>query len=63
MCEANLYMLNKDGEEELLLEAVDKLIPREDGILLENIFSQRKIVKGKIKEMKLVDHKIVIEKE
>lgn len=63
MCEANLYMLNKDGEEELLLEAVDKLIPREDGILLENIFSQRKIVKGKIKEMKLVDHKIIIEKE
>lgn len=63
MCEANLYILNKDGEEELLLEAVDKLIPREDGILLENIFSQRKIVKGKIKEMKLVDHKIIIEKE
>ncbi|WP_297633065.1 CooT family nickel-binding protein [uncultured Clostridium sp.] len=63
MCEANLYMLNKDGEEELLLESVDKLIPREDGILLENIFSQRKIIKGKIKEMKLVDHKIIIEKE
>lgn len=63
MCEANLYMLNKDGEEELLLESVDKLIPREDGILLENIFSQRKVIKGKIKEMKLVDHKIIIEKE
>jgi predicted RNA-binding protein len=61
MCEANVYMLGKDGKQKLILESVDKVIPSGDEILLENIFSQRKIVKAKIKEMELVEHKIVLE--
>ena len=46
-----------------MLESVDKVIPTEEGWLLENIFSQRKIVKAKIKEMALVVHRIVLEEE
>lgn len=61
MCEANVYIV-KDGVEELLLESVDKVVPGEDGILLENIFGQQKIIKARIKEMALVNHKIVLEK-
>jgi predicted RNA-binding protein len=61
MCEANVYMLDKDGKHNLILESVDKVIPYGDEILLENIFSQRKIVKAKIKEMALVEHRIVLE--
>ena len=61
MCEANVYLIDKDGIEKLLLESVDKLIPIEEGILLENIFGQRKTVKGKIKEMALVEHRIILE--
>ncbi len=61
MCEANAYLL-KDGQEELLLESVDKLIPMEDGIFLENIFGQQKTVKARIREMALVDHRIILEK-
>lgn len=60
MCESNAYLL-KDGQEELLLESVDKLIPDGDTIILENIFGQRKMVKARIKEMALVDHRIVLE--
>ena len=63
MCEANVYLIDKEGKEKLLLEAVDKLVPSEDGIMLENIFSQRKTVKAKIKEMALVEHRIVLEEE
>ncbi|MDA8234406.1 MAG: CooT family nickel-binding protein [Clostridia bacterium] len=62
MCEANAY-LRHNGKEELLLEAVDKVVPQEGELLLENIFGQRKMIKGKIVEMALVDHKIIIEKE
>jgi len=62
MCEANAY-LRKDGKEELLLEMVDKVIPNEEGIVLEDIFGRRKIVKARIAELALVDHKIVLEKE
>ena len=38
MCEANVYLIDKEGNEKLILEAVDKLVPSEEGILLQNIF-------------------------
>jgi len=63
MCEANVYFVDKEGNESLLLESVDKLVPTKDGIMLENIFSERKTVKAKIKEMALVEHRIVLEAE
>jgi predicted RNA-binding protein len=63
MCEANVYMLDKDGRYKLILESVDKIIPSGDEILLENIFSQRKTVKASIKEMALVEHKIILEEK
>ena len=61
MCEANVYVKN-NGSEELLLESVDKVTPEEDMLILENIFGQKKMIKGKIVEMALVEHRIVIEK-
>ncbi len=62
MCEANVYLIDKDGNEDLLLDAVDKVIPEEaDKIYLENIYGERKTVKARIKEMHLVDHKIILE--
>ena len=62
MCEANVYLIDDDGKERLFLEAVDKIIPTENGLILENIFSERKLLKAGIKEMALVEHKIVLEK-
>ena len=61
MCEANVYLVDREGNEKLLLESVDKLVPSKEGIMLENIFSERKTVKAKIKEMALVEHRIVLE--
>jgi len=61
MCEANAY-LRKEGEEELFLEAVDKIIPHEDGLMLEDIFGRRKIAKARIAEISLLDHRIILEK-
>ena len=63
MCEANAYMVDENGNETLLLEGVDKVIPEGDKLVLENIFGQRKIVKAKIIELALVNHKIVLEKQ
>ncbi|MDA8212579.1 MAG: CooT family nickel-binding protein [Clostridia bacterium] len=62
MCEANAY-LRVDGKEELLLERVDKIIPQGEELYLENIFGQRKVIKGRIVEMALVDHKIMLERK
>lgn len=61
MCEANVYMY-QNGNEELLLERVDKVVPGEREIYLENIFGQRKTLSARIKEMHLVDHRILLER-
>lgn len=61
MCEANVYLMNKDIAE-LLLERVDKIIPRPGEVYLENIFGQRKVVAARIKELQLVDHKVILER-
>lgn len=62
MCEANAYLLTGDGEE-LVLESVDRVVPHEDGLLLEDIFGRRKIIKARIRELALVNHKIILERE
>ncbi|MEW6573136.1 MAG: CooT family nickel-binding protein [Bacillota bacterium] len=62
MCEANAYLREGD-KEELILEMVDKVVPFEDGLLLEDIYGRRKIMKARIKELALVDHKIILERE
>jgi predicted RNA-binding protein len=62
MCEANAYLVEKDGkpDEILLMEAVDKVEPDENGILLISIFGEQKFIKGHIHSLSLVDHKIYI---
>ncbi len=62
MCEANVYLLNENGEPKLFLESVDKIIPEGDELCLEDIFNRKKYIKAKIKEMALVEHRIVLEK-
>lgn len=60
MCEANAYLL-KNGQEELIMEAVDVLENEGDRVRVANIFGEQKVVKGRIKSMSLVDHKILLE--
>ncbi len=61
MCEANAYMV-KDDEETLLMESVDRVEPEAEGTFrLVGIFGDQIVVKGKIKRMDLVDHRILYE--
>jgi len=61
MCEANAYIF-RDDKEELVLKSVDMVTPHDDGgFLLVDIFGTQKIIQGKLKQMNLVDHKIIFE--
>lgn len=60
MCESKAYLL-KDGKEEIILESVDAFEVVNDLIKLQNIFGEEKEIRARIKEMSLVDHKIVME--
>lgn len=59
MCEANAY-LAKDGSEELLMENVDVVRPAGDSLFMQDIFGEQRWIKGRITEMNLVEHRIVI---
>lgn len=61
MCASNVYIVEKSGKEKLVLESVDKIIPTGDSIYLENIFFETKNIKARIKELTLVEHKILLE--
>lgn len=61
MCEANAYLV-ENGQENLILESVDKVVPTDTEVYLQNIFGQQKTIKGRIKELLLVDHRIILER-
>jgi predicted RNA-binding protein len=62
MCEANAYLL-QNGEEQLIMESVDVVRPEKEGIYLQDIFGGQRTVKARIKEMNLVDHRILLEEQ
>ena len=59
MCEANVYLI-KDGSEKVIMESVEIMRPEGEDIYFENIFGERLEIKARIKEMNLVDHRIVL---
>jgi predicted RNA-binding protein len=62
MCEANAY-LYQDGEEELLLEDVDIMRPENGKFYLRSLTGEQKIIEADIREISLLNHKIVLEKK
>jgi len=60
MCEANAYIIEEREEQSLIMEAVDRVIPEEEGIRLVSIFGDQKFIKGYIHSLSLVDHKVFI---
>ncbi len=61
MCEADAY-IRKNGEETMVMKAVDIVEPEgDDSYRIVDIFGEQKIIRGRIKAMSLVDHKIWFE--
>lgn len=62
MCEASAYWTD-NGDEKLLLEAVDTIEPsKENGYRIVSVFGEEKFVTGRIKSISLVDHRILFGK-
>ena len=59
MCEANAYLI-KNGSEEVVMESVDIIRPEDDGTYLESILGECQKIKAHIKEMNLVEHRILL---
>ena len=60
MCEAAAYVV-KNGREERILEAVDILETEGDVIKITNIFGEKIELRGRIRSLSLVEHRIILE--
>jgi len=62
MCEANVY-LERDGEEELVLESVYLIRPEGERLFLVNIFGEQKLLRATFKLLDFTEDKIVLREE
>ncbi len=60
MCESNVYLKN-DNSEQLIMENVAAISPiGENRYLLKGLLGDRREIEGKIEDINLMAHKIVI---
>ena len=61
MCQSSAYMDN-NGENELVMEDVELFEVSDGQVKLVNIFGEEKKLKARIKNLYLIDHRIILEK-
>lgn len=59
MCELTVYVL-KDSREEKVMEDVANIAIEGDRLVLTDVLGQQKTVEAKIKELKLLEHKVYL---
>ena len=62
MCESNAY-LRKQGKEELLLENVTFLQPKQGKLVMSSLLGDEVIIDAEIVEIDLMAHRIVLEEK
>jgi predicted RNA-binding protein len=63
MCEASAYIIEEDGKEDLYLKDVDIVRPENGKLYLRDIFGEQKVIEAEIKEINLLNHRIVLRKK
>ena len=63
MCEASAYIIEEDGKEDLYLKDVDIVRPEGGKLYLRDIFGEQKVIEAEIKEINLLNHRIVLKKK
>ncbi len=59
MCESNAFLVDGD-KEQLVLEDVAFIRPEEEMLRLRNIFGEEKTLRAEIREINLLEHKIIL---
>jgi predicted RNA-binding protein len=60
MCESKVFLL-EDGKERQIMDNVIYVEPQDGRIFMYDLLGEQKIVDAQIKEIKLLNHKIVLE--
>jgi predicted RNA-binding protein len=62
MCESSAYIITEEGLEKVM-ENVINMLPENGKVYLTDLLGEQKIIDGEIKEIRLMDHKIIIEEK
>ncbi|HHY96277.1 MAG TPA: CooT family nickel-binding protein [Firmicutes bacterium] len=60
MCQSRVVTF-RDGREEVIMEDVVTVRPQGSELYLEDLYGQQRTVKARIRELQLMDHRIVVE--
>ena len=63
MCESSAFILGKNNELNKIMENIVTVDPYEGKVYLTDLFGNQKIIDGVIKELRLMDHKIILEEK
>ncbi|TQW36609.1 CooT family nickel-binding protein [Clostridioides difficile] len=61
MCESSAFICKSNNELEKVMENVVNIDPCDGKIYLTDLSGEQKIIDGIIKEIRLMDHKIIIQ--
>jgi len=60
MCQTAVYLV-RGGEEVLVLQDVVSVMPERGRIRMVNLFGEEKVVEGRIRQIDLLTHRIIIQ--
>ena len=61
MCESSAFLLGKNNELTRVMENVVNVNPVNGKVYLTDLLGEEKIIDGVIKQIRLMDHKIILE--
>jgi predicted RNA-binding protein len=62
VCESTAYLFREDGLEKIM-DNVVYMKPEDGKVYLSDLLGEQKIVDGEVKEIRLIDHKIIIQEK
>jgi predicted RNA-binding protein len=62
MCQSRVVTF-RGGQEEVVMDDVVTVRPQDDQLFLQDLYGQQKVIRARIKELQLMDHRIVIEED
>ena len=60
MCESRVFMLRKNNQLEKVMDYVVSVNPYEGKVYLTDLLGKQKIIDGEVKEIRFMDHKIIL---
>ncbi len=63
MCESSVFVLGRDNKLQKIMENVVSVDPVDGKVYLTDLLGEEKIIDGCIKEIRLIDHKIILEEK